>query len=118
MDANTTVDGEGAVAVIEGGSVDISCTSTGVPAPNITWKLNNESVPFHRTDITTPATFMAGSATLGKVVSTLHIVRVRPLLHLGVYQCIGNNGGSTSSSVNVSVIQFQSNVAKVAGKNY
>ena len=110
VDANTTVnDGASVVTVSEGGSVNISCTSTGVPAPTITWRLNNQPAPFNQTDLTTPVAvdiknnFELGSITTGKVVSTLHIVNAQ---YPGVYECMGKttyNGVTTMSSAIITV---------------
>ncbi len=55
VDANTAIsDGfTSMVTVVEGRDVDISCTSTGVPVPTITWTLNNQTTPFRQTDVST-----------------------------------------------------------------
>ena len=115
VDASTTVNGGASVVTVsEGGSVDISCTSTGVPAPTITWRLNNQTVPFNQTDVTTPTdvtvnNFMVDTITNGSVVSTLHIVNPQYPAHDGVYECIGDNsnGGSAPPGIANITVQVQ-----------
>ena len=115
VDASTTVSGGASVVIVsEGVSVDISCTSTGVPAPTITWRLNNQTVPFNQTDITTPTdvtinNFMVDTIINGKIVSTLHIVNAQYPAHDGVYECIGDNsnGGSAPSGIANITVQVQ-----------
>ena len=113
MDSNTTVNGGASVVTVsEGGSVNISCTSTGVPAPTITWRLNNQAAPFRQTDLTTPVTIDSqkigslDAISIGNVVSTLHIVNAQYPAHDGVYECIGDNsdnGTATISATNITV---------------
>ena len=114
MDASTTVnDGASVVTVSEGGSVDISCTSTGVPAPTITWRLNNQTAPFNQTDLTTPTdirvniNFVVDTIINGSVVSTLHIVNAQYPTHDGVYECIGDNSNGGSAPPNIANITVQ-----------
>ena len=104
--------GASVVTVSEGGSVDISCTSTGVPAPTITWRLNNQTVPFNQTDVTTPTdvtvnNFMVDTITNGSVVSTLHIVNPQYPAHDGVYECIGDNSNKGSVPPGIANITLQ-----------
>ena len=113
VDASTTVNGGASVVTVsEGGSVDISCTSTGVPAPTITWRLNNQTVPFNQTDVTTPTdvtvnNFMVDTITNGSVVSTLHIVNPQYPAHDGVYECIGDNSNGGSAPPGIANIKVQ-----------
>ena len=111
-DATTSVSsGDGVVSVSVGGNVDISCTSTGVPVPTITWTLNNQETNFSQTNISTEtdiAIFGAGriEVTPGNVVSTLHIVNAQYPADDGVYVCTGSNthaGVTTNSSAMVTV---------------
>ena len=116
VDASTIINGGASVVTIsERGSVNISCTSTGVPAPTITWRLNNQATPFNQTDVTTPAdvkidnNFMVDTIINGSVVSTLHIVNAQYPAHDGVYECIGDNsnGGSAPPSIANITVQVQ-----------
>ena len=114
VDASTIVNGGASVVTVsEGGSVDISCTSTGVPAPTITWRLNNQAVPFRQTDLTTPADIRVnnnyGVDTIinGSVVSTLHIVNAQYPAHDGVYECIGDNSNGGSAPPGIANITLQ-----------
>ena len=116
VDANTAVNGGASVVTVsEGGSVNISCTSTGVPAPTITWRLNNQTVPFNQTDMTTSAdikinvNFAVDAIINGSVVSTLHIVNAQYPSHDGVYECIGDNsnGGSAPPGIANITVQVQ-----------
>ena len=116
VDASTTVNGGASMVTIsEGGSVNISCTSTGRPAPTITWRLKNQAVPFNQTDMTTPVrstvnvNFNFDTITIGKVVSTLHIVNAQYPDHDGVYKCIGDNsnGGLAPPGIANITVQVQ-----------
>ena len=85
------------ISVGEGESINISCTSAGVPVPSITWTFNGQLTNFSQTD-----TIIENQ---GYVVSTLHIVHARYELHDGVYQCAGSNygGDPTKSAANITV---------------
>ena len=85
------------ISVGEGESINISCTSAGVPVPSITWTFNGQLTNFSQTD-----TIIENQ---GYVVSTLHIVHARYELHDGVYQCAGSNYGAdpTKSAANITV---------------
>ena len=99
------------MSVIEGGNVDISCTSTGVPVPTITWTLNNQGTNFSQTSISTDTdiTILGGGnieVTPGNLMSTLHIVNAQYPADDGVYVCTGSNthaGVTTNSSAKVTV---------------
>ena len=117
VDTSTIISGGASmVTVSEGGSVDISCISTGVPVPTITWRLNNQATPFNQTDMTTTAdirvniNFGVDTIINGSVVSTLHIVNAQYPGHDGVYECIGDNsnGGSAPPSIANISVQVQS----------
>ena len=119
MDPNTTIVGSSVVRVVEGGSVNISCISTGIPVPIITWKLNNVITSFNQTDVSTDfevrvirqgGTFVP-EVTSGNIVSTLHIESFHYPAHNGTYECIGSDPGNTSVS-NKAMITVQ-----VKGKN-
>ncbi len=108
MDANTAIsDGfNSMVTVVEGGDVNISCTSTGVPVPTITWTLNNQTTPFSQTDVSTDfsitierdsSNYLVPVITSGNLVSTLHIVNAQYPSHDGVYECTGNSDTGRTS---------------------
>ncbi len=122
VDANTTIsDGfTNMVTVVEGGDVDISCTSTGVPVPTITWTLNNQTTPFSQTDVSTDFSIrierdsssnLVPVITSGNLVSTLHIVNAQYPSHDGVYECTGDSdtGGTSSHTITLTV--------QIPGKN-
>ena len=115
VSANTTRVSSGAgevVRVMEGGSVNISCTSTGVPTPTISWTLNNMAAPFNHTDSSTEFRAYSPSSqvaviTEGSVVSTLQLESPQYPAHEGVYVCEGSNthaGSTSTSSVSISVL--------------
>ena len=120
VDANTSVSsGDGVVSVIEGGNVDISCISTGVPVPTITWTLNNQTISFTQTDtptnyqvtVTGEDTSLVTVVTPGNVVSTLHIVNAQYPANTGEYVCTGSNthAGITIDSPSTIIIGIQGN---------
>ena len=95
--ANTSVSSgtDDVLTVIEGESVDISCTSTGAPVPTISWTFGDLMTSFRQTDSPTP----------GSVVSTLHLVNTSYPAHDGVYVCTGSNVlMSSSASITVLVL--------------
>ena len=109
--ANTTVTSS-EVSVMEGGSVSLSCTATGVPVPTISWSLNNTAAPFTQTDSTTD--FSATSETsdqvsfaLGCVVSTLLVVSAQYPAHQGEYVCTGSNSYAGNTTITSAVITLQ-----------
>ena len=114
MDVSTAIsDGfNSMVTVVEGGDVDISCTSTGVPVPTITWTLNNQTTPLNQTDIPTDFSITLGRdssnnlipiITSGNLMSTLHIVNAQYPSHDGVYECIGDDDTGNTSSLIITV---------------
>ena len=91
---------------MEGGNVNISCISTGIPVPIITWKFNNLFVSFSQTDVITDfevrlirqGRTLVPEVTSGNIVSTLHIEGVHYAAHNGTYECIGTDPDNTSVS--------------------
>ena len=101
------------VTVHEGGSVDISCTSTGSPIPTISWELHGLPTPFPQTDSVTPfqvdiPEFGDFSFTPGNTNSRLSITNASFPAHNGEYICTGHNShrgteSSTYSNITVQV---------------
>ena len=103
VDASTTANNE-SVAILEGLSVILSCTSVGAPVPTVTWELNNQPV-----QITPVVSVMQSQATLvrsdpgnsnspfvpniitGNIISSIEIINVSFPADDGVYTCIGSN---------------------------
>ena len=116
VDPNTTFVGSSVVRVVEGGSVNISCISTGVPVPIITWKLNNLITSFSQTDVSTDFSArvirqgetLVPEVTSGNIVSTLHIEGAQYPAHNGIYECIGTDPDNTSvSSIAMITVQVE-----------
>ncbi len=94
------------VSVLEGGSIDISCNSTGGPIPSITWTINNQNTNFSQSDDATNPVITTTTTTTGYTVSTLHIVNAQYPAHNGVYTCTGTNtisGTQQTSSASITV---------------
>ncbi len=96
------------VSVPEGGSIDISCNSTGGPIPSITWTINNQNTNFSQSDDVTNPIFNTNPVTTtpGYTVSTLHIVNAQYPTHNGVFTCTGTNtisGTQQTSSASITV---------------
>ena len=106
------------VSVLEGGSIDISCNSTGGPIPSITWTINNQNTNFSQSDVVTNPVINTNPVitTTGYTVSTLHIVNAQYPTHNGMYTCTGTNtisGTQQTSSANITVqIQGKTNLLK------
>ena len=115
VNANTTaISGPTVITVFEGDSVDITCTSTGVPTPSITWSFNGTVAPFNQTD--SIVDFQVGYIRYygevqavvdpGTITSYLNIVSASYPDHDGVYTCVGVNSEDaifTSSSAFITV---------------
>ena len=104
--------GSAPITVVEGGSVNITCTSTGILTPTIEWELvGTDPLPFIPMDGTlvdpvitqvSPFAFNVGSLT-----STLPITNAVFPDHEGTYRCIGtntHNGIATDVDATVGVI--------------
>ena len=72
----------------EGESGNISCVSSGVPVPTISWTLSGHITPFEQSDQSTDVSVSGAS---GHLVSTLHLVNIQYPAHDGVYRCTGSN---------------------------
>ena len=109
--ASTTAISGPTVTILEGDSVDISCTSTGVPTPSITWSFNGTAAPFNQTDTVVDYRVNILSANQftvdpGSITSELHIVSASYPDHDGEYSCVGVNSEDavfTSSSAFITV---------------
>lgn len=86
------------VVLMEGESVNISCTSTGLPVPTISWMLNNQTTPFNKIDTLND---------IYEIMSTLHIVRAQYPAHNGIYECIGTSTHNEVSSTDSIMITVQ-----------
>ena len=92
----TTIMGSATVAIMEGDSTNIVCTSTGVLTPTIEWELlGSASLPFTPVDGTplepnitevVPLEFTEGNLT-----STFPITNAVFPDHDGMYRCTGTN---------------------------
>ena len=93
--------------VEEGGSVNISCSSTGLPTPTISWKLNNQSVALTPTEtLIDPKPRLSQhivlDVMLGSILSTIEIIDAQYPDDDGVYTCTGTN-----NAMNVSTFSIQ-----------
>ena len=90
----TITSGAGVVVLSEGDSVNISCSSAGVPIPTITWTLRDQPTPFEQIDVQTDTVILfvrdnngvlVPDVTPGSLGSTLLIVNAQYSAHDGVY---------------------------------
>ena len=101
---NTTADGPTMVTVNETDSVNISCTSTGLPTPGIQWTVGGVAARFEQVDTAVEAV----GSTPGSVTSVLQIVSSVPS-DIGTYTCTGSSSvddvrvGNSSDSIAVLV---------------
>ena len=113
------------MTVFEGNSGIISCTSTGAPAPTVTWELNyNMPAPFASTSVETEtlgtvARYENGSVArdrngnfvpilLTTIISNLQVMNAQYPDHDGNYMCIGFNDNqminTSSATITVQVL--------------
>ena len=102
VDANTTANNQSAVAVLEGDSIILSCTSFGAPVPTITWEFSNQPVEITPIESATESvatlirdpldssSFIPNIIT-GDITSSIQIVNASYPEDDGVYTCIGSN---------------------------
>ena len=88
--------GADVVTVNEGENLDVSCTSTGIPIPTISWTLSDRATRFSQTNSSTNHSTRISSGgdfevTPGSATSKLHIVNARYPADEGVYVCTGSN---------------------------
>ena len=101
---NTTVDGPTMVTINETETVNISCTSTGLPTPGIQWTVGGVATRFEQVNTAVEAV----GSTPGSVTSVLQIVSALPN-DIGIYTCTGSNSvdgvqvGNSSDSIVVMV---------------
>ena len=99
------------VSVDEGSSVNISCNSSGVPTPSVTWERNNQPlmlVPTERVVDQVPqlSNNILFDIMLGSILSSIEVVDAQYLGDDGVYTCIGTNdyANGSSSEIHVQVV--------------
>ena len=101
---NTTADGPRMVTINETESVNISCTSTGLPTPGIQWTVGGVATRYEQVNTTVEAV----GSTPGSVTSVLQIVSALPN-DIGTYTCTGSSSvdgvlvGDSSDSIVVVV---------------
>ena len=118
VDTNTTITNGSDVSVREGGSVIISCISTGAPTPSISWEIDGQVATFQSIENVMPeqATFIRDpqsnsfvpNIVLGSITSHLSISNAQYPEYEGVYTCIGSNDNLminiSSAMINVQVL--------------
>ena len=105
------------MTVIEGGSVIISCNSTGAPVPSIAWTLNGQPVTFNVSEVITssgvqlvrrdPNDASSGfvPVTTSSIVSSLRISNAEYPDHDGVYTCTGTNNNLATNSSDIIIVE-------------
>ena len=99
------------VTITEGMSGQVSCMSTGIPVPSITWRIDNQTTSFFQIDTITDVSFeMRRSVTTGiqrgSIVSVLYIENAQYPTHHGIYECTAvntDNLANFSSSATITV---------------
>ena len=95
------------LSVLEGGSLRLSCTSSGAPTPTIVWEMNGQSAQLNTTEVITqpqvqfvgaPGGGLAPDITLGNITSEVLIVNAQYPYANGAYTCIGSNDDFETNS--------------------
>ena len=115
-DASTRIIGGSLIAVAEGNTISITCRSSGVPTPNVTWEFNSAQLSLNTIESRDPSQARVDRndsgiyvpiTVLGNLTSMLEITNAQYLNHDGVYTCIGSNDDlmvvTTSAMVTVQV---------------
>ena len=116
--ANTTITNGSDISVREGGSLIISCISTGAPTPSIAWEFDGQVATFQSLEDTMPeratlirdplSSRLVPNIVLGSITSHLSITNAQYPEYEGVYTCIGSNDNLminiSSAMINVQVL--------------
>ena len=95
------------LSVLEGGSLRLSCNSSGAPTPTIVWEMNGQPVQFNTTEVITqpqarlvgaPGGGLASDVTLGNITSEILIINAQNPSANGAYTCIGSNDDFETNS--------------------
>ena len=97
--------------VDEGSSVNISCNSSGVPTPTVSWEMNDQLLPLVPIEMAIApqprlSVDILLDVMLGSILSTVEIVGARYPANDGVYICIGTNDEQTMN-VSIATVQVQ-----------
>ena len=111
--SNPEVSNQMTVTIMEGESVNISCTSVGNPLPSFRWQIQASDAPFEQMTEMTNLDRTGGTSdmpdfsfTPGSTTSTLLIINAVYPDHSGVYQCTAfssHNGVESTNSDTITV---------------
>ena len=91
----------------EGNSINISCTSVGIPTPTIVWMMNDQQVHFISIEvIIQPQIAINGflqDIMLGRITSSIEIVNAQFPRDEGMYTCVGTNDEEMINFSNYSI---------------
>ena len=95
------------LSVDEGKSINISCTSVGIPTPTIVWELNNEPTQYTPTEAIMepqiPTSGFLQDIMLGRINSTIEVVNAQYPRDEGDYTCVGTNDEDMINYSNFSI---------------
>ena len=102
--------GSAPITVVEGGSVNITCTSTGILTPTIEWELvGTDPLPFTKMDGSPVDPVITQVSPLlytdGSLTSVLPIANAVFPTHEGMYRCTGTNTHNEVSATDVATVQ-------------
>ena len=83
------------VSHFRGGTINITCSFTGLPIPTITWLKNNVELVY--TDIISPVESVQFNATWGIRQSVLVFTNLQ-LTDTADYHCVANNTGAPGNT--------------------
>ena len=92
------------LSVVEGGSLRLSCTSTGAPTPTIIWERNGRPAPFNTIEVITmpqaqpvgaPGGGLIHDVTPGNITSEILVINAT---ENGTYTCTGSNDNFETNS--------------------
>ena len=91
----------------KGNSINISCTSVGIPTPTIVWLMNDHQVQFNSSEVIIEPQISTNGflqdIVLGRITSSIEIINAQFPRDEGMYTCVGTNDEEMINFSNYSI---------------